>query len=63
MLRSTNYNPAENLKKEVVENESDDDEFNNCDLDENDIEENPDGLDKFKTNDMQTYTNQNMSIR
>jgi hypothetical protein len=63
MLRSTNYNPVENLKKESVENNSDDDEFDNCDLDDDDIEENPDGLDKFKTHDMQTYPNQNMSVR
>lgn len=54
------YNPTNNAKRIQ---EISDDEFENCDLDEDEIEENPEGSDKFATNKLLTASNQNMSVR
>tara|TARA_B110000285_G_C14562088_1_gene353943 strand:+ start:44 stop:199 length:156 start_codon:yes stop_codon:yes gene_type:complete len=51
MLRSY-YNPVDRVKT-VVEEKEEFDEFENCDLDDNEIQENPEGL-NFATNQMQT---------
>jgi hypothetical protein len=51
MLRSY-YNPVDRVKP-VVEEKEEFDEFENCDLDDNEIQENPEGL-NFATNQMQT---------
>ena len=65
MLRSK-YNPGDFVNKQGKKVEEYDDEFENCDLDDDEIEENPEGNQSlFATNQLNLtkYSNQNMSVR